>query len=297
MMLEQKQRLLIIGARGFIGQRLAAVAEVNFEVILADLTEPARANEIKMDITDPASVRDGFAAARPRIAVLLAAIADIDQCERQPELARAVNVDGAMHVAGQCAIAGARLIFISTAAVYDGSRHGYAEEDPPTPLSVYGRSKAQAEIEVKAILPAAIFLRPALVLGFSNASQTNAMLNRLSGSLRVGEIVRVPDYEYRNPIDADTACIAIQRLAELDQACGIYHIGATDSISRFELVCRLADKMGFSRALVEAQREPLPGRAPRGFDHFLLTHRLRQATGIEMPTCDQVLERCLHATA
>jgi dTDP-4-dehydrorhamnose reductase len=152
-------------------------------------------------------------------------------------------------------------------------------------------------MELRAILQDAIILRPALVLGFSAASHTNAMLNKLADSLRTGQIVRVPDYEYRNPIDADTIGHAILRLAELKQARGIYHIGALDSISRYELVGRLADRMGFSRALVEAQREPLPGRAPRGFDHFLLTHRLSRETGIDMPTCDQVLERCLHAVA
>jgi dTDP-4-dehydrorhamnose reductase len=294
---EQKRRLLIIGASGFIGQRLAVMAADNYDVFAADLTEPAKPNEIKMDVTAPASVLAGFDAVRPQVVVMLAAIADIDQCERQPELAKAVNVDGAVCVADQCARRGVRFVYTSSAAVYDGSHHGYAEEDPPTPLSVYGRTKAQAEVELTAILPDAIILRPALVLGFSQASRTNAMLNKLADSLRAGQVVRVPDYEYRNPIDADTICQAILRLIELKQARGIYHIGASDSISRFELVCRLADRMGFSRALVEAQREPLPGRAPRGFDHLLLTRRLSRETGIEMPDCDKVLERCLHATA
>jgi dTDP-4-dehydrorhamnose reductase len=294
---EQKRRLLIIGASGFIGQRLAVMAAEHYDVFLADLAEPAKPNEIRMDVTDPASVTSGFDAVGPQVVVMLAAIADIDQCERQPELAKAVNVDGAVCVAHQCASRGARFVYTSSAAVYDGSRHGYTEEDPPTPLSVYGRTKAQAEMELRAILQDAIILRPALVLGFSAASHTNAMLNKLADSLRTGQIVRVPDYEYRNPIDADTIGHAILRLAELKQARGIYHIGALDSISRYELVGRLADRMGFSRALVEAQREPLPGRAPRGFDHFLLTHRLSRETGIDMPTCDQVLERCLHAVA
>ncbi len=296
-MVDHNRRLLIVGASGFIGQRLAAIAYDGYDVFRADLAEPAKPDEIKMDVTDQASVVNGFDAVRPNAIVMLAAIADIDQCERQPELARAVNVDGAVRVADECARRGVRFVYTSSAAVYDGSRHGYVEEDPPTPLSVYGRTKAQAEVGVMAILPDAIILRPALVLGFSAASRTNAMLNKLADSFRAGQVVRVPDYEYRNPIDADTICHAILCLIELDQTRGIYHIGALDSISRFELVCRLADRLGFARMLVEAQREPLPGRAPRGFDHFLLTRRLSQETGIEMPTCDMVLERCLHAAA
>jgi dTDP-4-dehydrorhamnose reductase len=294
---EEKKRLLIIGANGFVGERLGIRATDAYDVFRADLAAPAKPDELQMDVTDPVSVRAGFEAVRPHAVVLLAAIADIDLCERQPDLAQAVNVIGAVTVAGHCAASGARLLYASSAAVYDGSRHGYTEADRTTPVSIYGRTKAQAEIELKKILPEVLILRPALVLGFSAAPGTNAMLNKLAESFRAGKVSRVPDYEYRNPIDADTLCQAILGLTASQRARGIYHIGATDSISRFDLVCRLADRLGFPRTLVEAQREPLPGRAPRGLDHFLLADRLGQETGIEMPTCDEVLERCLHATA
>jgi len=288
---------LIIGANGFVGERMGILARETYDVFRADLAEPAKPDELRMDATSTESVREGFEAVRPDVVVLLAAIADIDLCERQPLTAEAVNVNGAVNVAGECARTGARLVFTSSAAVYDGSRHGYTEKDPPNPVSVYGRTKAQAEIDLGRILPPVIVVRPALVLGFSASAGTNAMLNKLAESFRGGKVVRVPDYEYRNPIDADTLCQAVLRLAESQGARGIYHIGATDSISRFDLVCRLADRLGYSRTLVEAQREPLPGRAPRGLDHFLLAGKLSRETGIEMPTCDEVLERCLHATS
>ncbi len=144
---------------------------------------------MKIDITSAASVHAAFDRTEPDAVILLAAVSDIDQCERQPELAEAVNVCGAAHVVQACRRMKARLIFTSSAAVFDGTRHGYRESDPPTPVSVYGGTKARAEQLIAAELPAAVILRLALVVGFAEGAGTNAMLNKFAARLRAGETV------------------------------------------------------------------------------------------------------------
>ena len=134
-----KPRLLIIGANGFLGQHLSKAA-CCFEVFEGDLT-----GSLVVDVTSAVSVDAAFRQVRPDVAVLLAAVSDVDQCELHPELAEAVNVCGASHVAEACVRTGSRLVFTSSAAVFDGTRHGYTERDAATPLSVYGKSKARAE--------------------------------------------------------------------------------------------------------------------------------------------------------
>jgi len=290
-------RFLIIGAQGFIGAHLARVAADRFEVFSGDLSTPSSDRELRVDITDPASVRHAFDRVRPDLVALAAAVSDIDLCEREKERAAAVNVTGAGHVVGECARIGARLVFTSSAAVFAGTRHGYREEDPPNPVSFYGQSKARAEAAITATLPGAVIVRMALVLGFGAGRSTNALLNRLADSFRAGRPVTVPDYEYRNPIDAGTLSRFIVELAASPDAAGIFHIGSSDSLSRFELVSRLAGKMGYSRDLVVPQRAPVPGRAPRGLDHFLLTGRVRAFCRTPIPSCDQVIERCFDATS
>src|SRR5271156_2728483 len=136
--------MLIIGANGFLGQHLSK-AGCCFEVFEADLAAPRGERGVAMDVTSAVSVDAGFMHARPDVAVLLAAVSDIDQCEQNPEMAEAVNVCGAAHVAEACARTGARMVFTSSAAVFDGTRHGYTECDALNPLSVYGRTKARAE--------------------------------------------------------------------------------------------------------------------------------------------------------
>lgn len=292
-----RQRLLIIGAKGFLGQHLARAAAACFDVFEADLVAPDGKHVLTMDVTSTASVRNGFDQLAPSTAVLLAAVSDIDQCEQRPDVAEAVNVRGAANVAEACAQTGARLVFTSSAAVYDGARHGYREADPPTPLSVYGRTKARAEELILARLPSALVLRLALVVGFAEDSGTNAMLNKFTAKLRAGEPVAFPDFEYRNPIDAVTLSSFIMELLGRTGAAGLFHVGATEAISRFELGVRMARRMGYSERLVRAQTEPLPGRAPRGLDHFLLTDKIRATCQTPVPTCDQVIERATNGSA
>lgn len=287
--------LLIVGASGFLGQHIARKAASAFNVFEADIAALPSGRGLAVDVTSATSVNAAFDRAAPDVVVLLAAISDIDECERRPELAQAVNVRGAAHIAEACARSGAKLVFTSSAAIFDGTRHGYSESDPPTPLSVYGATKALAEETILRLLPSALILRLALVIGFAEGSGTNAMLNKFAAKLRAGESVSFPDYEYRNPIDAETlSCFLLELL--LCRTAGIFHVGATESISRFELGVRLAAKMGFSSHLVQPQTQPLPGRAPRGPDHFLLTGKLRDTCRTPVPSCSEIIERAIHGS-
>lgn len=295
-MQHDKPRLLIIGASGFLGQHLARKAALLFEVFEADLAPVPDDSVIPVDITSTASVNAAFQVATPDAVALLAAVSDIDECERKPEVAEAVNVDGTACVIEACARIGAKLLFTSSAAVYDGTRHGYIEEDPPTPVSVYGRTKARAEELIMSRLPSGLILRLALVIGFAESLGTNAMLNKFAEKLRTGQFSSFPDFEYRNPIDAPTLSDFILEMLPRSDSSGLFHVGATESISRFELAVRLARELGFPSNLVRRQSEPLPGRAPRGLDHFLLTGKIQNLCHTPVPSCDAVIERAIHGS-
>ena len=289
-------RLLIIGSTGFLGQHVARKGAGTFEVFEADLVRPGGEHGVSIDITSAGSVNAAFDQTKPSCAILLAAVSDIDQCEQRPELAEAVNVCGAAHVASACRRMGTRLLFTSSAAVFDGTRHGYRETDSPTPVSVYGRTKARAEQLIATELPEAVILRLALVIGYAQGDGTNAMLNKFAAKLRAGEPVSLPNFEYRNPIDATTLSDAILELLMNQSAVGVLHLGATESISRFELGVRLARRLGYSTTLVKPQTEPIPGRAPRGLDHFLISERIAAVCHLRLPSCEEVIERATNGT-
>jgi len=287
---KEKPRMLIVGSRGFLGGYFVKLAEAEFEVVEGNRTATGHQGEVKTNLLEESSVRSAFQAVCPDVVLLLAAISDIDRCEAFPEEARAVNLRGAECVAEACARCNARLLFTSTGAVFDGRKHGYSEDDAVSPVSVYGETKAQAERSVLAAVPSAIVVRIALAIGFAARPGANAVLDRLRQRLASGQNVVLPVFEQRNPIDAATASQWMLDLLE-KRAQGLFHIGCQDPISRYDLGLKLASRMGHS-GQVEAQRQPVPGRAPRGPDHYLLTEKLRTTLPVSIPTCDEVIERC-----
>jgi dTDP-4-dehydrorhamnose reductase len=286
-------RLLILGANGFIGQHLARAGEAELELVRADNRPSEGSGLTLVDITNESDVRALIASVRPSHVALLAALSDIDLCEREPERARLLNTLAPTWVASACREIGARLLFTSSAAVFDGESEGYVESDPVSPLSVYGRSKAEAERAILDIDPNAVVVRIALAIGFAFDKETNALYNKAAATLRAGKSLAAPTFERRNPIDAATlARIALSCLQAPD-VTGLLHVGAASDISRFDLLSEFARRIGCDPALITAQSEPLPGRAPRGRCHFLRTERLAAICPVPVPTLQQVIERSL----
>jgi dTDP-4-dehydrorhamnose reductase len=267
----------------------------DFEVVKGVRTGSEN-DEVEIDVGLESSVNAAFQIARPEIVLLFAALSDIDQCERRPEAAKAVNVGGAGHVVKACRRTKARLLYTSSAAVFDGEKHGYREQDPLSPTSVYGRTKAKAEEIVLGLGTSALILRIALALGFAGEAGTNALMDKMEKCLADGETVELPDYEMRNPIDAETFCRFTLELLNQPDIHGIFHLGASEPISRYELGLRLAARMGYG-GLVRPQQHPDPKRAPRGRDHFLLPDKIAGVCSTAIPTCDQVIERCFDGFA
>ena len=288
----KKTRVLIIGARGFLGSYAAEAASPMAEIVRGD-RNGAESGAISIDIRDASSVNEAFASVRPDGVLLLAAMADIDRCEAQPEEAYAVNVLGAENVAVACARIGARLVFASTGAVFDGRKHGYREDDQVSPVSVYGKTKVEAEAIVRALVPSAAIVRLSLVLGWARRRGTNSMLDTLRERWSAGKPVSFPVTETRNPIQAAYAAeVMAALLLRYRDACGIYHAGASDTISRYDLGRRLASRMRVPDHLVQPQVEPVAGRAPRGEHHFLLPGKLQELLRTQAQTCQQVVEGC-----
>jgi dTDP-4-dehydrorhamnose reductase len=284
------KRLLIFGARGFLGGWVAAAAAPAFEVVSAD-------RDHRVEIANQQACRQLFDQVRPDYVLMLAALSDIDRCEREPDLAEVVNVHGPVNVARECLRAGARLLFTSSGAVYDGNAVSYSEEDPTSPISVYGKTKARAEAALAAMMPDVVIARLSLVLGLAPTAGTNAVVNRLLASWNAGQVVQAPVNEYRNAIHASTAASFLLQLATQNESRGIFHIGSANVLSRFDITRALAAEFGFADHLVQPQERPPANRAPRGRHEFLRTEKIAAVCGTRVPTCEQAIERCASATA
>lgn len=286
--------MLVIGGTGFVGSWLVARAPESWTARAAGRSAGRGPHDLRVDVTDAASVRVAIRDVRPDIVVLTAALADIDRCQREPMLAEAVNVTGAMNVAQACRDAECRIIYLSSDAVFDGSRLGFSETDVPCPLNEYGRSKAEAERRTREILPATVVVRPSLVLGRCELPGNNSYLEKLRRSFAAGITVPSPTYEFRNPIDAATLCDLVWEVAarpEFDVAT--FHAGSTDRMSRDEIARRIATGLGFSADCVVPVKEAPADRAPRAADNLLRIDATQHKLRTRLPSAAGAIERAL----
>lgn len=137
-------RILITGAAGMLGHDVRRAAE-------AAGHEAVALPRAQLDVADPGSVSAAIAAAAPDAVINCAAWTDVDGAEARFDDALAVNGPGAGNVARAAVAAGAWMVHVSSDYVFDGAKATpYLESDATSPLSAYGRSKLQGELDVAA---------------------------------------------------------------------------------------------------------------------------------------------------
>jgi dTDP-4-dehydrorhamnose reductase len=163
------------------------------------------------DITDAAAVESIVASTGPDLVINAAAYTAVDRAESEPELAFAVNRDGAAHVARACARADIPLIHISTDYVFDGKAagHAYRESDPVNPLSAYGVSKAAGENAVRAVAPRHAIVRTSWIYGPHGQNFVRTMLRMGEARPELG----IVDDQYGSPTAASDIADALIAMA------------------------------------------------------------------------------------
>jgi dTDP-4-dehydrorhamnose reductase len=263
------RRLAITGAGGFVAGSVIHQASGEWEIHALSGKEPlARRKGLlwhTLDLKQPEAVKNALTSIAPDVVIHAAAVADIDLCERQPELARTLNVTLTQAVADSCGRLGARLIYLSSDNVFDGERGNYSESDPPKSINEYARTKVAAE-EISAGVAGSVIVRLALVMGFGPLGGGNSFLERTIPMLRAGQTINVPPEEIRTPIDVLTLGQALLELAA-NAFHGPIHLAGSDALDRVTLTRRIAERFGYSPGLVQP-RPPtqIAGRAPRPRD-------------------------------
>ncbi len=269
-------RLLITGATGQLGAYL--LREAGDQPGLTAWGGP-RGGDCRgvacraVDLTDADAVRAAFREARPDVILHAAAWARVADCHRNPEAARRVNVGGTATLAELAGQASARLLLLSTDLVFDGTKAPYREDDPPGPVSVYGRTKLDAEAALQH-LPRCVVARVSLLYGPSLTGRASFFDEQLR-ALRAGRPATLFADEWRTPLDLATAAHALVELARSDVQ-GIVHIGGPERLSRLEMGQRLARCLGVTcSGIVAVRRDEVPASEPRPRDVSLDSSRWR----------------------
>jgi dTDP-4-dehydrorhamnose reductase len=274
-------RVLIVGAAGMLGGDLLEVFQARYECIGADLPD--------FDITDCEQTIETITRINPGVVVNLAAFTQVDQCESDTDRAYKVNSEGAKYVALGCQAVGARCVYLSTDYVFDGlGNTPYGEDDPPHPLSIYGRSKLRGEEYLRQIAPQALIIRSSWLFSERGTNFVKTVI-RLAQEKRDLEMV---NDQTGSPTYTRDLSRAIYSLISMNQ-CGIFHVTNSGSCTWFDFARRILRQIGSSLRLIPISTAQCARPAPRPSYSVLNQAKLYSLTGIMMPPWEDALSRCI----
>ena len=287
------KKLWVTGVSGLVGSHVAQQAAGRFDALGVFQTfRPSRLScrLESLDLTDASAARAKLEAFRPDIIVHCAALADADRAQREPELARRLNVDATATLAQTARQLGAKLVFLSSDLVFDGRKGApYVEEDPPHPLSLYGQTKLDGERIVCATGDRWVIARTSLVIGPSPRGN-RALDEKLGLALRAGRPLRLFVDEFRCPINAFDLAAAVLELADSPHN-GVFHLVGSERLSRHEIGMRIAQRFGWPTATIEAaSTRDVPMNPPRPADLTLDNSRARSVLKTKLRGLTETLE-------
>ena len=275
---------MVLGGSGFLGAWVVALAgRAGHSPVLAVARRPQRAPHVfvkgaKLVAVDllRADLDDLFETERPTRVILCAALSRAEDCERVPDVAKAMNVELPARVGRACARSGARLVHVSTDLVFGRvppAPGGFREEDPASPASFYGRTKAEGEAAVLAAFPGALVVRLPLLFGDSGGRRLGAS-DSLLAAVAAGSRPTLFEDEWRTPLFVGDAAVALVELAAGDLA-GRLHVAGPDRVSRWEFGCAVLRGAGVDAAAHRGTRASLGMAESRAADASLDASRAR----------------------
>jgi len=239
--------IFLAGASGLVGSAVARAAARRGHRVVGTVGRYAgeieglattRRVELADDMATTSAVLDVF----PEAIVNCAAISVPEQCEANPALAQALNVQLPATLARLAHHVSARFIHLSSEQVFDGTQAvPYAVTDSVAPINLYGRQKRESERAVHAAAAElAATIRAPLLMGNSAAGQ-RSLHERLLADWAAGRTAKLFVDEYRQPCTAENLAEVIVELCERSDLCGIFHWAGQELISRHALGLRLRE--------------------------------------------------------
>jgi dTDP-4-dehydrorhamnose reductase len=272
-------KTMIFGASGLLGKEL--MREWTGDEIVG-------LGSRDVDIRDAGKVREVVERERPEWIVLAAAYTNVDDCEGHPDLAFAVNRDGAVNVAKAAKQTAAKLLFLSSDYVFDGKKSSpYETGDPRNPQSVYGRSKAEAEARLLELLPECCITRTSWLFGTGGKCFPDTIL-KLAASRPTLDVVN--DQRGCPAYAADLARAIIQLCR--NHSSGIVHATNAGDCSWFEFAREIVKRAGLAAKVRPVSSQQMARPAPRPAYSVLSPASLHRCR-ITMPAWQDALERYL----
>ena len=284
-------RILITGAFGQLGYALQTTLSKNsdYELICTGRNILEGQEGIPIDIRNQVGLKEVINSTSPDLVVNLAAMTNVDACEKNPKLAGEINVAGLQHI---CDSFSGKIIQLSTDYVFDGKAGPYKEEDQVCPVSIYGKTKLAAEHILLDSNLNNLVVRGNVLYDYS--SHTNAsFLNWVVLSLKEGKEIKVVEDQYNNPTWTRSMADIIY-LCISNDINGIIHWGDADYLSRYDFSKLIAEKFSLDSSLITPiLTEELDQIATRPLQSGLIADKLINMLEVIPPSINDCLDEII----
>ncbi|MBN1462747.1 MAG: dTDP-4-dehydrorhamnose reductase [Paludibacteraceae bacterium] len=280
------KKLLITGAYGQLGNEMKVISPnyPQFKFIFTDVDS--------LDICNKIAVNNFVTSNKIDFIINCAAYTAVDKAEEDQDKCYAINRDAVKNLGEAAKANGAKLIHVSTDYVFDGTNHiPYTEEMPICPQSVYGKSKAEGEIELQKVCKEAVIIRTSwLYSSFgNNFVKTMIKLGTERDSLGViFDQIGTPTYA------ADLASVIMQIVTQNEWKGGIYHFSNEGVASWYDFTKAIHEIYGISCIVNPLETKEYPSKTPRPAYSVLNKAKIKQAYNLQLPYWKDGLKRCIN---
>jgi dTDP-4-dehydrorhamnose reductase len=242
------RKVLVTGASGYIGSNLRkCLAAKGYDVYGLTSKSVQEAKMHRVDLTDAGKLFEVFVSVKPDVVIHAAGLSSLSECERNPELAMRVNVETTKSIIAALNKTGrtVKLVFLSSDYVFDGERGNYKEDDEVNPHTVYGKTKALSEADIKEHLEDYVICRTANVYG-----RGGNFFSFVLGALERNEPVEVFDDAFFTPTYIGYLLDSLRALIELDFK-GVIHVAGRERLSRYDFALKMAETLGKEKSLIK----------------------------------------------
>jgi dTDP-4-dehydrorhamnose reductase len=286
-----KLKILITGGSGLLGKALIYEGRDRFKlsaIYVGRAVNVPGVHFIETDIRDRELVFSTMGVIAPDVIIHTAALTDVDFCEREKALAYEVNCRGTQNVLDAAEMIRAKLVYISTDFVFDGTRGDYKEDDLPNPVNYYGKTKLLGEN----------IIRPrdnSLIIRTSfyglNPRGDKKGLEGIIEKMVAGEKILAPTDIFSSMISANVLSQMAYELIQRE-AKGLYHIGKSRKMSRYEFLRSLLsvlDRPADNLIPIDYQEYSKGRDALRPRDASLNVQKIKDDFDLSPPSADQDL--------
>ena len=282
------KKILVTGAFGQLGTSLCEV--LSNKSILATgriITTTEKYRSVELDITNQKNVEELIHNYKPDIIIHLAAMTDVDGCEKDPEIAFDINVRATENLLKNFR---GKFIYISTDYVFDGEEGPYSEDDKVNPVSVYGKTKLYGESLIKESDIDWVILRSNIIFSYNDRTKAS-FVNWVVDSLKRKQIITVVNDQWNNPTWTNDLANVISMIIKKNIS-GLYHYGGGDFLNRLEFAKMIASAFSLDRGLIHPITTPeLNWLAQRPLKSGLYTNKIELDLGIEPFPIQKALDK------